>query len=152
MNRTNNVTQEPLMEALATVPAADRDTLLKLWAELYDLPAPKISTAMLRQALAYKIQERQHGGLKPVVRRFLEKDTVCTGTIVPVIVKPGTRLVRQWRGTTYEVIVIPDGVLLDGLHLSSLTEAAYRITGSKWSGPRFFGLVKGGHGDRRKTI
>lgn len=133
------------------LPNADRDALHVHWAQLHDLTAPKISTVMLRQAVAYKIQERHYGGLKPAVRRFLEKEAVGLNATAPILAKPGTRLVRQWRGTTYEVIIIPNGVLLDGVHLSSLTEAAYRITGARWSGPRFFGLVKGGHGDKRKT-
>lgn len=130
---------------------ADRDALLTQWGQHFDLSPPQISTLMLRQVLMYKIQERHYGALKPAVRRFLEKEAVGTGSIAPVLTKSGTRLVRQWRGTTYEVIIIPDGVLLDGVHLSSLTEAAYKITGAKWSGPRFFGLVKGGRNGGSKT-
>ena len=67
------------------------------------------------------------------------------------VTKPGTRLVREWRGVTYEVIIIPDGVLLNGERLGSLSEAAGKITGAKWSGPRFFGLVKGGRHGRSKA-
>ncbi len=100
------------------------------------------------RAVAYKLQEQAHGGLKPAVKRMLEKAVAQeageTKALKPLLsVKPGTRLVREWNGQIYEVIVTHDGVLLDGLHLRSLTEAATRITGSKWSGPRFFGLVKG---------
>lgn len=150
MKRTKNAMPELPLGVLATLPDADRDKLLTYWAELCDAPAPT-STVMLRRAVAYKLQEQHHGGLKPTVKRFLEKEAAGTNSSAPVITKPGTRLVRQWHGTTYEVIILPDGVLLDGVHLPSLTEAAYRITDAKWSGPRFFGLVKGGYGGKRKT-
>ena len=59
----------------------------------------------------------------------------------PIIPKPGTRLMREWRGRVHEVVIETDGVSLDGVKLKSLTEAAKRITGVHWSGPRFFGLV-----------
>ena len=135
------------MGALSTVSTADRDALLEYWAQLYDLPAPQISTVMLRQALGHKIQEQHYGGLKPAMRRFLENEAAGINTVAPVLPKPGTRLIRQWRGVTYEVIIIPNGVLLDGVHMSSLTKAAEKITGTKRSGPLFFGLVKEGrHG------
>ena len=60
--------------------------------------------------------------------------------------KPGTRLLREWRGNTHEVILLEDGVLYDGTHFRSLSEVARTITGARWSGPRFFGL-KGREGN-----
>jgi hypothetical protein len=151
MKRTKQLTPEPLTEVLATLQNADPEELLAHWAKLYAAPPPKISTVMLRQAVAYQMQEREHGKLKPAVRSYLEKEAAGKAAIAPTLARPGTRLVRQWRGTTYEVIILPDGVLLDGVHLSSLTKAAYKITGAKWSGPRFFGLVKGGRNGGSKT-
>lgn len=151
MTRRKTVTTESLMEVLEMLHKTERAELLAYWAQLYDVPAPKISTVLLRKALAYKIQERLSGVLKPAVRQFLEKEAIGINTLTPALLEPGTHLMRQWRGTTFEVVIIPNGVLLDGVHLPSLTEAAYRITGAKWSGPRFFGLLKGGQGDKRKT-
>lgn len=110
-------------------------------------PPLHMSTKLLLRVLAYKLQELELGGLKPAVRRFLEKassDAVGErSTAALSIAKPGTRLIREWRGVVYEVIIEPDGVILNGERLKSLTEAAHKITGAKWSGPRFFGLVKG---------
>jgi hypothetical protein len=57
--------------------------------------------------------------------------------------KPGTRLVRQWRGRTFHVTVTDDGFVYDDRNYTSLSQIAQAITGTKWSGPRFFGLVGG---------
>ncbi len=124
-----------------------REQLANLWRQLYNIEPPfKIGAEFLRMACAYRLQEREHGGLKPATRRYLmkvaeEAAAGKAGITPPLVIKPGTRLIRQWHGTTYEVIVIPGGVLLNGEQLKSLTEAAYRITGSKRSGPKFFGLL-----------
>ena len=56
------------------------------------------------------------------------------------VVKPGTRFVRVWNGRTYHIEVVADGFLWNEKHYRSLTAIAWAITGSRWSGPRFFGL------------
>lgn len=53
---------------------------------------------------------------------------------------PGARLIREWNGRRYVVDVVEDGYIMDGKHYKSLTALSFRITGVKWSGPRFFGL------------
>jgi hypothetical protein len=111
-----------------------------------------MSTKLLLQVMTYKLQEREHGGLTPAVKRFMERAASDYGHAAAlgrsasaiVVAKVGTRLIREWRGVTYEVVVTEDGVLLNGEKVRSLSAAACRITGAKWSGPRFFGLVKGG--------
>ena len=60
----------------------------------------------------------------------------------PISLKPGTRLVREWRGVTHTVLVHADGVEWNGRRYRSLTVIAREITGAHWSGPRFFGLKK----------
>ena len=137
-----------LSEVLVTLPTCDRSGLLNYWKDLYgNPPPPRISTGLLLRAVAYKLQERECGGLKPAVKRFLEKTARDTAVGKPIAamsaVKSGTRLIREWRGVTYEVVIEQNGVLLNGERLHSLSEAARRITGARWSGPRFFGLVKG---------
>jgi hypothetical protein len=62
--------------------------------------------------------------------------------IQPISLKPGTRLVREWRGATHSVLIHADGVEWNGKRYSSLTIVAREITGAHWSGPRFFGLRK----------
>ena len=56
--------------------------------------------------------------------------------------RPGTRLLRTWRGRTMTVTVLEDGFLFEDRRYASLTDVAKAITGSHWSGPRFFGLTK----------
>ncbi len=93
------------------------------------------------------MQEQVLGGLKPSIHRFLTKagddDNPSSQQIPPVtIVKPGTRLLREWHGVTYEVIILENSVLCNGKHYRSLSEVARFITGARWSGPLFFGLKK----------
>jgi hypothetical protein len=94
--------------------------------------------------IAYRMQEKILGGLKPVTRRFLEKfDNTSQQQRLPVVsIKPGTRLLREWHGVTYEVTIMGDGVECNGKHYRSLSEVARAITGTRWSGPLFFGLKK----------
>ena len=63
--------------------------------------------------------------------------------------KPGARLVREWHGRTHTVTVTEDGFEYAGASYSSLTKIAKKITGAHWSGPRFFGLVRGGQATER---
>ena len=120
-----------------------RAELQRLWAELTKTPAPTgISQELLLRAVAYRIQELRFGGL----------DRGCQGrlneTVSPVqkrspsrVLKPGTKLIRQWQGQTYEVACLSDGKFsFRGETYSSLSVIAEVITGAHWSGPRFFGL------------
>jgi hypothetical protein len=54
--------------------------------------------------------------------------------------KSGTKLIREWKGKVHEVIVAGDGYVWAGKHYRSLSQIARSITGTRWSGPRFFGL------------
>ena len=138
-----------IADTLAILSTCDRPTLLHRWRELCTLPPPlHMSTKLLLQVVAYKLQEREHGGLRPAVKRFMQKAANDAAVEKPnagmIVTKTGTRLVREWRGIVYEVVIEQDGVLLNGERVRSLSAAAHKITGAKWSGPRFFGLVKGG--------
>ena len=94
------------------------------------------------------MQERAHGGLALAVKRRLralaeEFEANGAGSLAPApLLKPGTRLLREWGGKTHTVIVLDDGFEYDGERHHSLTQIARRITGAHWSGPRFFGLRK----------
>jgi hypothetical protein len=95
---------------------------------------------MLR-AVAFKLQERAYGGLSPAVRRALMgRETIVPAKSQPPEVRPGTVLLREWQGKTHRVEVIEDGAVYRGRRYRSLSEVAREITGSRWSGPRFFGL------------
>jgi hypothetical protein len=104
----------------------------------------------LLRSIAYRLQELEHGGLSKTTRRKLKtlaKMVRTTGRVAPdpgVSLKPGARLVREWRGRTHTVTVTEDGFDYAGTSYPSLTRITKKITGAHWSGPRFFGLLRGG--------
>jgi hypothetical protein len=118
------------------------------WCELFASERPpRICGDLLIKALAYRLQEKTLGGLKPATRRLLEswgsKNSAASPAAprVRTRLKAGTVLVREWHGTAHRVTVVEDdGYRFDGRHYRSLSEIARTITGSRWSGPRFFGL------------
>ena len=138
---------ERLAKELASLPHLDREELLQCWRALYGTaPSAKISRPILIRALAYRLQERTLGGLKSATRRLLQRvaERARAGAPIDAVPRPtlglGTRLLREWNGVTHEAIVVESGVLFRGQHYRSLSEVARVITGSRWSGPRFFGL------------
>jgi hypothetical protein len=94
----------------------------------------------------YRLQEEAFGGLKPSTRRLLarvaEKTATGRSPKSPRVRKAetGTILVREWQGAAHRVTVLREGVSFKGKRYRSLSEVAREITGSHWSGPRFFGL------------
>ncbi|MXO70602.1 DUF2924 domain-containing protein [Alteraurantiacibacter buctensis] len=123
------------------------DTLASVWAETFAAPVPEVAPSLLRRALAYERQERKFGGLPVVMRKHLESisaDQTAAMPEPPLKLKPGTRLVREWNGTIYTVLVMADGFEFAGRSWRSLSMIARHITGAQWSGPRFFGLKRSG--------
>jgi hypothetical protein len=111
------------------------------WRTLVGGPAPKISPKMLRLALAWEIQARASGGLPRAVTQAL--DQLQRGLTRTQNAVPGMRLVREWAGRVHVVTVDDDEVIRwDGREWRSLSEVARAITGTRWSGPAFFGLKK----------
>jgi len=127
-----------------------RDELRALWTqELGDKPPQSLGRDVLALGVAYTRQERLYGGLtKPVTKELdrLLADALADGVIEgrePVatpLPRTGTILVREWQGTTYHVTVVNDGFLWNGQTHRSLSNIARAITGTKWNGPRFFGM------------
>jgi hypothetical protein len=107
-----------------------------------------LSPALLRRGIAWKLQSRVHGVLPSNTRRSLEAtaDRLRKGepitSVRSITLKPGTRLVRSWRGMTHQVIVLESGYEHEERRYTSLTQIASAITGTHWSGPAFFGLKK----------
>ncbi len=131
------------LAALATMSPAQLRTE---WARVRREPIPTLSPDLLMRGIAYRLQERHYGGLPTAARKelagFVRKlergDDIATDrTSVP---KPGTRLVRDWQGRSYHVLVLDDGFLFEDRRYGSLSQIARTITGAAWSGPRFFGL------------
>lgn len=110
-----------------------------------DPPAP-FGPDLLRRSIAQKLQQDAHGGLSPAARKLLNQlvkaaATNPTGRIeLPRRIMPGAVLVRDWKGKSHRVTVRDQGFSYDGADYASLSEIARLITGTRWNGPRFFGL------------
>ena len=123
------------------------DALRSAWRRLYRAHPPKrVARDLLMLGVAWKIQEQAYGGLGAGTKRRLaemvktmERDGDVTRNRVARL-KPGAKLVREWRGKAHTVIVVEDGFEWKGRHWRSLSAIAREITGVHWSGPRFFGL------------
>lgn len=118
------------------------------WRRLYRVhPPKKLSRDLLELGVAWKLQERVLGGLSAMTKRQLaelartmaEKSDLAKPRTVTL--KPGARLVRAWGGETHEILVVADGFLWRGRTWASLSVIAREMTGTHWSGPRFFGLT-----------
>ncbi len=135
-----------LAEALNRLAALPPAALRAEWRRLYREPAPELSPDLLVRGIAWRLQEKQHGGLTPAVERELTR-LAGQGALPPqpcrpvsISLRPGTRLVRSWNGETYSVLVTDAGYRMGDRTYASLSSIAQTITGTKWSGPRFFGL------------
>ena len=133
---------------IAKLPALSRWQLLDMWQKLYRRTASNgIRRERMVPFLAYRIQENAYGGLKPSTRseprriaRSLVRSTASSELILRPRIKLGTRILRQWRGETHEVVVTSSGYEYRSASYASLSEIARQITGTRWSGPAFFGL------------
>ena len=148
MKRKASLTPSALMDEIDRLREATGSDLKERWRTLYGGAAPRrIGRDLLVRALAYRIQEQALGGLKPSTRRLLAKVAADASARRAILLapepdlKPGTVLLREWHGTQHQVIVREDGIVFQGKPYKSLSEVACRITGTKWSGPRFFGLT-----------
>lgn len=150
----------PDVEAeLARLPATPIVDLRKRYRELFKSEPPKaFGPDLLRRSIAHRIQERAYGGLSAASQRQLDQLVKLAAAKpearleLPQRIKPGSELVRTWNRRTYRVRVLEKGFAYDGKTFASLSEIATSITGTKWNGPRFFGLrsaksATGGSGD-----
>jgi hypothetical protein len=138
----------PEVEAeLERLPASPIVELRKRYRELFKAEPPKaFGPDLLRRSIAHRIQEKAYGGLPMATRRLLDQLVRATAAKpdarleLPRRIKPGSELVRTWNRRTYRVRVLDDGFAYNGKTFASLSEIATLITGTKWNGPRFFGL------------
>jgi hypothetical protein len=134
-------------EALSRLPTLGLGELRQQWRGLYKTQAPpNLSRELLVRACAHRMQELALGGLRSeprlqLLRIALQfKQTGATNIPPRPELKPGTRLIREWQGRTYDVLVHDDGFSWQGTRYRSLSAIARKITGTAWSGPLFFGL------------
>ena len=137
---------EELEQELDDLRRMSRQHLTERWRGLFkSAPPASFTPDLMARGIAWRLQEKVHGGLAPDERRKLS----CGGQGAPRLrrspvrasLRPGNRLVRRWRGRTYVVEVTDSGLVYDGVRFSSLSVIATTITGTRWSGPKFFGLV-----------
>jgi hypothetical protein len=147
-NHTRTLTA--LIAALPTLP------MKEVWA-LWDAHFPRRPTHtnrnFIESRIAYRMQEKAYGALPAGVRRHLAacgathskiKTSERNGRGSEIHLMPGSTLVREWDDREYRVTVTPTGQYeIDGQTFKSLSAAARHITGTNWSGPKFFGLKTG---------
>jgi hypothetical protein len=139
-----------LEDEISALSALSKAELLTRWRErLKQAPPSHLNKPILVPLLAYRLQEQAFGGLKPAYKRRLRQlaesfEQSPTGSAKTVSsstrIKPGTRLIRQWDGQTHQVTVAEEGFEYKGERYKSLSEIARLVTGTRWSGPLFFGL------------
>lgn len=116
----------------------DLEGLRKFWGKRYGAPPPLRSVPILRQMLAWRVQAQALGGLDQTTRRTLTRSgpVQAEGRHLGV----GARLNRHWKGREVTVVVEEQGFRWEGEVYASLSAAASAIAGTRWNGPRFFGL------------
>ena len=134
-----------LTAALRDLDKSTRADLVQRWRRLYRSTPPRYAgPQFLARAIAYALQERALSGLSVATRRRLTAIANGAATLPAAQsakIKPGTRLLRQWHGATHEVIVTDKGLFRNGQSYRSLSAVAFAITGAKWNGRLFFGMV-----------
>jgi hypothetical protein len=147
--RAPAIGREALAVEIAGLSKLDIDELRERWKAMFGkAPSHDISRSFLTRAIAYRLQEKAFGGLKPSTQRLLAEfaSDGTNGSALAAapsrIVQPGAVLVREWRGISHQVSVLEKGFSFRGKRCRSLSEVAREITGTRWSGPLFFGLKR----------
>jgi len=148
-------TQVPVMQnsthkienEIAELTRAPIEQLRQRWRSIFRTEPPAaFGPDLLRRSIAQRLQEQHCGSLSASIQSQLNAIIKTTqgapaGRIVlPRRIKPGATLVRTWKEKTHRVTVLNDGFEFEGIHYASLSEIARQITGTRWNGPRFFGL------------
>lgn len=146
----DTLSSDPIARELAQLAQLSISTLRARWrGEFRSDPPPAFGPDLLRRSLAYKLQEDAYGKLPAATQReldcliaALEKNPTAR-VALPRRINPGSVLVRDWKGQSHRVTVLARGFEYDARPYDSLSEIARTITGTRWNGPRFFGLRAG---------
>jgi hypothetical protein len=140
-----------LTARIDALPSTSAAKLRIEWGRLHGAPPPDgLGQSLLARGVAYKLQEQAYGGLVPSVQRELARlarQLESSGDLDlerQLKLKTGTRLVREWRGRTCHVTVLEESYQFEERRYASLSHIAREVTGTSWSGPRFFGLRQKG--------
>lgn len=124
------------MSALASLQSADREALVARWQGAFKCEPPaRTNTDLMRRVLAWHVQLEASG----LTQLLPSSKPAAVPRSAPTL-RPGTRLLREWRETTHEVRVMANGFEYNGQTYKSLSRIARTITGTPWSGPAFFGV------------
>ena len=145
-----NVPSGPVAAELANLPSSSIHVLRERWRTLFRKdPPPAFGPDLLRRSIAQKLQEDAYGKLSSAAQRELNcviaalAKNPTARLELPRRIKAGAVLVRDWKGKTCRVTVRYKGFDYGGRAYSNLSEIARAITGTRWNGPRFFGLRPG---------
>ena len=136
-------------ELLEQLEEMNKQQLQAVWIERFGEEEPSgRAVELLRRRIGWRLQEDLHGGLRTTTKRRLreaadafERDERHVPQAKPNM-QNGTVLTREWKGKKYTVQVKPDGYIYNSTHYKGLSKIAREITGTRWSGPLFFGLRK----------
>ncbi|WP_219894240.1 DUF2924 domain-containing protein [Aquisediminimonas profunda] len=131
----------PLNDRIAALATMSLAQLCIEWRRVWKTTPPEITVDLLARSIAWKLQAQVYGGHSPETMRKLKALTSGrAGDPVAGTLKPGTRILREWNGRSINVLAIEGGFLFEDRSYRSLSEIAREVTGTKWSGPRFFGM------------
>ena len=138
--------QQALATRMAALPSMTAAQLRAEWQRVVGSPSPAAyGKNLLARGIAYHLQAAVHGGLSSKAARQLRQAQARTaqGLRVPPAprLRQGTMLARDWQGRTHHVLVLEEGYSYQDRRYRSLSAIAFEITGARWSGPRFFGLI-----------
>ena len=134
--------QARLAAILSSIETMDLNALRCLWAGNFGTPPELRSTDLMRLMLSWRLQARVYGGLGAAMRRKLRRRTTAD-PVSAIDLEIGIKLCREWQGKTYDVEVVDGGFRWQDQTYASLSATATAITGTRWNGPKFFGLRKG---------
>src|SRR5262249_7753830 len=149
---THTATQRSLEDEIAHLCDLDRKGLRARWKGVFRRQPPlHLPRHLVFAVLAYRLQADALGDLAPDTVRLLKQIGSNGSPVDPtrlaseferqrINLKPGTILTREWNGQCHRVMVVDAGFVWNGTAYDSLSGIAFAITGSKWNGPRFFGL------------
>jgi hypothetical protein len=142
---------EDIEAEVAAIGAMDVYELRALWRKQEGTdPSVGLTKDLLARALTYRLQEQAFGGLSASIRRIL-RSYGKQDSERPRHIKIGSVLVREHEGRRHEVIAVPTGFLWEGHTYQSLSVIAHKITGTRWNGPRFFGLREKQQAEERRS-
>lgn len=137
---------DTVLKQITALASMDMAALRATWKDLYKTEPPKFNRINIERRLAYRIQEIAYGGLSQETKVKLVKMKRHMEAGVreksPTTPPTGTVLVREYQGVEHRVSVLDDGFEYQGWRYSNLSLIARVITGTKWSGPLFFGLKR----------